>query len=215
MATLPTVYPTVHISCPYCDSRVQASVLAEREYSRDEDEDPSKYQFVECSHCGSVLIGRCEWEVDIVSGEGWGNLTRQWPLPDAPLHANIPLSVRRSLQEAKKCFECQAFMACAVMCGRAIEGLCKDKVNADYLGAGLKKLKVAKIIDEKLFEWGDALRNERNIGAHAGEDTVSRQTANDILDFALAIAEYVYVLDDKFKSYKERKAKKFPPPAQS
>src|SRR5260221_14481976 len=152
-----------------------------------------------------------EWEHDDEGGQGWGPLTREWPQPDAPLHANIPLSVRRSLQEAKKCFECKAFMACAVMCGRAIEGLCKDKVNAEYLDSGLKKLKVAKIIDEKLFEWGDALRDERNIGAHAGEETVSWQTAKDILDFALAIAEYVYVLDEQFKSYKERKAKKFPP----
>ena len=83
------------------------------------------------------------------------------------------------------------------------------------MGEGLKKLKAATIIDDKLFEWGDALRNERNIGAHAGEATVSRQTANDLLDFTLAIAEYVYVLDDKFKSYKERKARMFSPPAQS
>jgi hypothetical protein len=101
-------------------------------------------------------------------------------------------------------------MACAVMCGRAIEGLCRDKVNAKYLGEGLKKMKDAKIIDEKLFEWGEALQNERNIGAHAGEATVSRQNANDALDFSLAIAEYVYVLDEKFKSYKDRKAKSSP-----
>jgi hypothetical protein len=209
-----TENPTVFISCPFCDSRVQATVLAEHEYPAGEDYEPFKYQFVECSHCRNVLVGRTEWEVGI-DGQGWGRLTREWPLPDPTLHPNIPLSVRRGLEEAKRCFTNHCYMACAVMCGRAIEALCKDKVKAEYSGTGLPKLKAEKIIDEKLFEWGDALRNERNVGAHAGEETVSRQTARDILDFALAIAEYVYVLDEQFKTYKERKAKVFPPPSQS
>lgn len=200
-------YPTAFIACPYCEAKVQAKVLAEREYIPDEAE-PIKYQFVECSHCGSVLVGCTEWEMGEHFVEGWGQLVRQWPEPDARLHSNIPRSVRRSLEEAKRCFSSKAFMACAVMCGRAIEGLCKDKVKSRYLSEGLKKLKAAKIIDEKLFEWGEALRNERNIGAHAGEETISWQDANDILDFALAMAEYVYVLDDKYKAYKARKPKK-------
>ena len=201
-------YPTAFIACPYCDARVQAKVLAEREYGPGEEWEPYKYQFVECSNCGSVLVGWAEWEMGDHGDEGWGHLVRQWPEPDARLHSNIPRIVRRSLEEAKRCFSSKAFMACAVMCGRAIEGLCKDKVKAEYLGDGLKKLKAAKIIDEKLFEWGEALRNERNIGAHAGEETISRQDANDVLDFALAMAEYVYVLDDKYKSYKARKVGK-------
>lgn len=91
------------------------------------------------------------------------------------------------------------------MCGRAVEGICKDKVQAKYLAEGLNGMKAAKIIDEKLFEWGEALRNERNIGTHAGEATISFQDARDVLDFALAMAEYVYVLDDKYKAYKHRK----------
>jgi hypothetical protein len=209
------IHPTVFIACPYCDARVQASVLAEREYQGGEDDQPSKYQFVECSQCRNVLVGRSEWEVDIENGQGWGGLTRKWPLVDPTLHPNIPLSVRRGLEEAKRCFTSHCHMACAVMCGRAIEALCREKVKVEYLGDGLEKLKAEKIIDEKLFEWGEALKKERNIGAHAGEETVSRQTANDVLDFALAIAEYVYVLDEQFKSYKERKARKFPPPVQS
>jgi DNA-directed RNA polymerase subunit RPC12/RpoP len=207
---MPT-YPTTFISCPYCRARVQASVLAEREYPGDDESEPSKYQFIECTHCSTVMLGRAEMEEDEEFGRGWGDLDRKWPLPDAQLHANIPQSVRLSLQEAQRCFANNAFMACAVMCGRAIEGLSKDKTKARYLGEGLKRMKAAKTIDDKLFEWGEALRNERNIGAHAGEATVSYQTANDVLDFSLAITEYVYVLDEKFKSYKARKSKVFPP----
>jgi hypothetical protein len=102
----------------------------------------------------------------------------------------------------------KAYMTCAVMCGRAVEAICMDKTKSKTLAEGLKKLKSAKIIDEKLFEWSEALRHERNIGAHAGDETTSRQDASDVLDFALAISEYVYVLDDKYKAYLIRKAKK-------
>ena len=94
------------------------------------------------------------------------------------------------------------------MLGRAIEGMCKDKVKLKYLGEGLKKLKAEGIIDEKLFKWGEALRTERNIGAHAGTDSVSWQDARDILDFSYAMAEYVYVLDEKYKEYLARKPSK-------
>lgn len=203
-----TVYPTTFIPCPYCDAKVQAKVLAEKEYPPGEECEAHKYQFVECSQCGSVLVGWAEWEYGEEADQGWGHVVRQWPLPDTTLHSNIPRTIRRSLEEAKRCFSSKAFMACAVMCGRAIEGLCKDKVKSKYLADGLKKLKAEKIIDEKLFEWGEALRNERNIGAHAGEETISRQDASDVLDFALAMAEYVYVLDDKYQAYKQRKAEK-------
>jgi hypothetical protein len=209
---MPT-HPTTFIFCSYCTARVQASVLAEREYPADIDTDASKYQFLECSQCRNVILGRAEMEEDGEFGAGWGYPNRKWPLPDTELHPNIPSSVRSSLEEARRCFANNSYMACAVMCGRAIEGLSRDKTGATYLGEGLEKMKQAKIIDEKLFEWGQALQKERNIGAHAGEDTVSYQTANDVLDFSLAITEYVYVLDEKFKSYKARKSNIFPPAA--
>ena len=171
----------------------------------------TKHLFVQCSNCTSVMVGLSTWEEDEEGGQGYGHPVRLWPLPDPQLHSNIPQTVRLSLEEAQRCLASNAFMACAVMAGRAIEGLSRDKTGAEYLGEGLEKMKAAKIIDEKLFEWGQALQKERNIGAHAGEDTVSYQTANDVLDFSLAITEYVYVLDEKFKSYKARKSKVFPP----
>jgi len=187
---------------------MQAEVLAERIYPPDDNWEPHMYSFVECVGCKQVLVGYSEYERISPEEDGWGDLIRQWPEPVGRLHSNIPRTMRRSIEEARRCYGAEAYMACAVMCGRAVEGICKDKVVATSLYQGLKKLNEQKIIDEKLLEWGDALRAERNIGAHAGEEEITAQDAADVLEFAVAISEYVYVLADKYDAYKARKANK-------
>ena len=105
------------------------------------------------------------------------------------------------------CFRARAYSACAVMCGRAIEAMCKSHTNEQTLHKGLTAMRDASVIDGRLFEWGESLRQERNIGAHASEQTVTREDANDVLEFAGAICEYVYVLSDRYKKYRDRKPK--------
>ena len=102
-----------------------------------------------------------------------------------------------------------AFTACAVMCGRALEGVCVDqKTTRKTLASGLKELLDKKVIDERLYAWGEALRQMRNLGAHASDEKVSREDANDLLDFVYAICEYVYTLNAKFQDFVARQKKK-------
>lgn len=195
---------TTVFHCNQCRARVQAKVLAEREYGPSGDGGTYRYIFAECSHCHGSLVGLSEW-FDCGEDSGWTCPERQWPQPEDPLSSSIPWAVRKSLREAHRCFSSQAYMATAVMCGRAVEALCQEKTKARTLAEGLKRLRATKVIDDKLFEWGEALRKERNIGAHAGEAEISAQDASDVLDFAIAISEYVYVLDEKYKAYRARK----------
>ena len=95
------------------------------------------------------------------------------------------------------------------MCGRTIEGVCKHHdPKTRNLASGLKKLKDDQIIDNRLYEWGDTLRNHRNLGAHATTTKVSKDDAKDLLDFSIAICEYVFVLNKKFLRFQERQAQK-------
>jgi hypothetical protein len=57
-----------------------------------------------------------------------------------------------------------------------------------------------------LFEWGETLREQRNLGAHEPEHDISRTDARDGLDFVLAICEYVFVLSEKYKEFRDRQA---------
>lgn len=92
------------------------------------------------------------------------------------------------------------------MCGRAIEGICKHhNAKTKTLAAGLKDLKDKEIIDGRLFEWGEALRTAQNLDAHASTEKVSKEDAQDLLDFSTAICEYVFVLNAKFERFKARK----------
>jgi tRNA-dihydrouridine synthase len=131
---------------------------------------------------------------------------RVWPSPDSHFSWRIPVIARGSLEEAAKCFKVGAYSACAVMCGRALEGICRHyKTRSTNLAGSLKELLDQGIIDGRLFEWSEALKSLRNIGAHATGVAVSEQDARDLLDFANAICEYIFVLAAKFEEFMERR----------
>ncbi len=198
------------IECPYCESRVAADVIAKRDYGVSEDNDvPTCIFFLECTLCHRTMIGHShlvqvdydEWDYD--------NPKRLWPEEKKNLDWSIPKAVRNSIEEATKCYKATAYSACAVMCGRSIEALCKEHGAKNWqLAKGVKELKDKGIIDGRLFDWSEALRDRRNIGAHATEEDISKEDARDVLDFTVAICEYVYVLSDKYEKFKKREIKK-------
>jgi hypothetical protein len=93
------------------------------------------------------------------------------------------------------------------LCGRALERLIKEKAGANMIGKGLAELKSKGVIDERLFNWAEALRKERNIGAHASDEDTTKENAQDIVDFTIAIFDYVYTLSEKYERYIARKAR--------
>jgi hypothetical protein len=57
-------------------------------------------------------------------------------------------------------------------------------------------------IDDRLYDWGRELNKQRNIAAHPDPIPISQREAQYVFDFALAIADYVYVLTAKFERFK-------------
>lgn len=199
------------IACPRCDAKVDAKILASKRYRGDE-EPPSETYFLECPACHGCIVA----EQEQYGPDEYSSATRLWPdpSPSTSHHFSIPKLTRDSLEEAHKCFDAGAYAACAVMCRRALEAICAEhKTKSKILAGGLKELRDKKIIDEKLFEWGDALRQHGNIGAHASEDAepVSREDARNLLEFARAICEYVFVLSAKYSEYQARQKAKVKP----
>ncbi len=198
----------VIIECPDCESKVSAIVLAERVYNPNYDY-PSVVYFLECPLCHMTMVGHSEFVMLDTNTGDYAPPTRLWPKPQEPLDWSIPRLVQKSIEEARKCYNAKAYAASAVMCGRSLEAICKEQnVKNMPLSKGLKELRDQGIIDGRLFDWGEALRDRRNIGAHATEEDISREDARDILDFTIAICEYVYVLTNKYEEFKNRERKR-------
>jgi hypothetical protein len=73
------------------------------------------------------------------------------------------------------------------------------------LGPGIRELHQRGLIDHRLANWATALQRARNLSAHATDERVPKQDAEDLLDFLKAICEYVFVLTPKFEKYMNRR----------
>ncbi|KVM84021.1 hypothetical protein WK68_07445 [Burkholderia ubonensis] len=191
--------------CPYCESRVDCEEKGHVDLDFEQTGVPARAVLLQCKVCKNPLFGIAEVIQTGPNNWDWHSAERRWPAPDNEIDWSIPEIARNSLVEATICFSAKAYSACAVMCGRTIEGVCKHHdPKTRTLAAGLKKLKQDGVIDERIFGWSEALREHRNLGAHATTEKVERDDARDLLDFAIAICEYVFILNEKFARFQQR-----------
>lgn len=219
----------VIIECPTCNAQVDAKVIATHEdveepdaalagknetvidegYPVDEEE-LADYRYratlLVCVACRTPLLAYQENR----GGKCWSMPRRVYP-PDLSLPAQIPPDIRDSLEEAQRCLRAEAHMAAAVMCRRAVEGLCRSfglGINAagrTSLAAGLRGMRDRGVIDGMLLEWAEAVKVEGDASAHPDPATTTKRDATDLFDFALGICNYVFVLGVKFHRFKQRK----------
>jgi hypothetical protein len=186
------------VECYRCEALVDGKLLAEHRSRHEEDPADFDAYLLECPRCHATLLGG-QYEFDT------GPLGRLWPKPAKYLSYDIPEIVRNSLDEAFTCFRSGAFGACAVMAGRALEGIVWHfGTDRAYLGPGIKELHSKGVIDARLAAWAEALQKARNLSAHASGERVSKEDAEDLLDFVSAICEYVFVLTLQFDDYMKR-----------
>jgi hypothetical protein len=117
----------------------------------------------------------------------------------------VPEELRREWGEARTCFDSKAYTACLVMVRRTLEGTCRDQgVSKRTLARSLEELKAQGLIDGMLADWADALRLAGNRGAHFTGESVSREDAEDALEFAEALLDHIYVLRQRFADFQRR-----------
>jgi hypothetical protein len=116
---------TTIIECPTCEAKVSAKIIAQKA-DNEEDGTPSKVLFLECTSCHGALLGYCEiMQTDFNEWE-YSRPQRLWPSPKNSISWKLPPSVRLSIEEAAACLGVRAYAACVVMCGRALESICKE-----------------------------------------------------------------------------------------
>ncbi|MFI8787116.1 DUF4145 domain-containing protein [Streptomyces sp. NPDC055105] len=139
----------------------------------------------------------------------WTDPSREWPSSSTgPLSPSIPTSIAREMREARACFNAKLYTATAVMVRRTLEGMCVDQGTVKkQLFAALGELRDANKIEGRLFDWAQALRVLGNQGAHFSKEAVSREDAQDALELAEALLDYIYVFTAKYDEFQQRRSK--------
>lgn len=195
------------LDCSRCGALVDAIVLHSYEDNEsDPNEPPGLWTFAKCPKCTLPLVAV---QVDMGGGFAEDSPSRVYPPTERQLGFAVPESIRTAFNEAATCFRAKAYTASAIMCRKALEGLCLEHgVKERTLSANLKKLKENGVIEARLFEWAEALRTLGNEAAHGVTATISLQDAKDILEFTEALSEYVFTYRDKFEKFKNRRKAK-------
>lgn len=133
---------------------------------------------------------------------------RKFPEQNRALSDAIPDELQTAHEEARRAFEAKAYLATVVMCGRTLEGACAlQGIKDRNLQGALTKMKDQGIIDGRLWDWAQLLREVRNAGAHFDpRKTVTRQDAEDSIAFNEALLDYLYVLKERFDAMQTRRA---------
>ena len=156
------------IDCTHCQARVNAEEIKAAAY-RDYDIPWESYQLtlLRCPECKHLLLSeqalvkeaRTDFSGDVIEDDEWGKAWRAWPEPISELALSIPETISTCLLEARKCLHATAYTACVAMSGRAVEAMCRHfDTKHGMLFEGLKELHERGIIDKRLHEWGDELR---------------------------------------------------------
>jgi hypothetical protein len=143
----------------------------------------------------------------MLDGDVWDTAFLLYPSSDLRVNPSAPPEIQRAFEEACGCYRARAFTASAIMCRKTLEGICAAHgVTERSLVASLMKMKDQGLIDERLFEWSDALRVVGNEAAHGVGLSISQPDAKDILEFTNAILDYMFSFRDRFEQFKKRRA---------
>ena len=200
---------TIMIECPYCQAHVEAEEGGQFEFGSAGDRPGGRYVLARCKRANHILLAVQENVGNIAEGDIWDVARRIFPEPDLRSNPKAPTDIRKTLDEALTCLAAHAYTATAILCRKALEGVAADKgIRTQNLVSALEKMRAAGLIDNRLYEWSDALRNAGNEAAHDVSIAISAEDARDIAEFTIAIVDYVYFYREQFENFRMRRKKK-------
>jgi hypothetical protein len=193
------------LHCSRCSATVDAKVAGSYAISDHDSMLRVHYTLSQCPTCAEPLLSS---EVEDYDGT-YETPVVLFPTDEGGLAGHVPESVEVSFSEARACFKAKAYTACAIMCRKALEGLCASlDVRTGSLKEKLEKLKENGLIEEQLFKWANALRLFGNDAAHDVSITIQLEDARDTLEFTRALIEYVFTYRVQFEAFEKRRAAK-------
>lgn len=197
------------VECPTCNANVEAGVRGHYDQG-DEIEDETRFMLLECLRCHMPFLGRCERELyrqgNYIDYRWESGVVVLYPIPfQTALDSCVPNKIRRAFDEAVACYSNRTLTACLVMCRKTLEALCVEfGASGGTLASKLNSLRDNNTLDPKIFEWASMLRLAGNEAAHDVDNNAS-DDAKDVLDFTRALIDYMYVLEQRYQEYQNRR----------
>lgn len=196
------------IECKNCNAHVEAQSKGNFEILSNGEKPSSLYSLLQCTKCSAPMMASQLNIGNMAEGDKWDTPVRLFPPSNYRPNPNAPENIQAAFSEAHICYRNRAYTASAILCRKTLEGVCKAyKINERNLMEALKAMKDQNFIDERLYEWSDALRHAGNEAAHDVNITVSQEDALDILEFTNAILDYLFSYRARFKNFKDRRSK--------
>lgn len=200
--------------CPGCNKVVAAEVRgwAHGQPSRDlfDRLDPEeeglrstvKYKVAFCPACHGVFLQR-SW---LTEPSEFRYEEMVYPKQSKLPLTGLPDEVRRSYESALSCFDTGNYEPCVIMCRKCLEAVCMLLgESSGSLQKRLIRLRDKGDVEPKLYSWADELRLIGNDAAHDFKTCISKDDAHDTLEFLEALLLYVFVLDRRFQSFRQRR----------
>lgn len=203
--------PNYAIGCVNCECPVTALVIGSYKLPRIDPEDLDvMFSLVKCPTCSGPHLVRHDTARMVKTREEWWELPAVvYPARPSILDDAVPEPVLRSYWEAERTLtEARAYVGTALLCRRTLEVIC-DHFGArkGNLASKLKALKEQGTIENRLYEWADKiLRLLGNEAAHDVRSDISKEDAEDALEFTRAIIEYLYVFEAAYRRFEKRRA---------
>jgi hypothetical protein len=195
------------IECENCRQYVDAKEAGSYWRHFDGREPSRRYTLLCCTKCQEpILVGQTNIG-NMAEGDEWDTPFAIFPQGDIRINPRAPVEIRSAFQEACTCYRSHAYTASSIMCRKTLEGVCSAHgVEEQNLSASLRKMRELTLIDDRLFEWSDALRMVGNEAAHGVKGEISQPDAKDAIEFTNAILDYLFSYRDRFEQFKKRRA---------
>jgi hypothetical protein len=199
------------VFCKQCEAVVDATVIADYDtihHAESDELGPMKFTLLGCPKCCSPILVEQQGYADDCELE-WDEPSILYPADEMRVNPDFPPAVHSAFNEALICFKAKGYTASVLMCRKTLESTCRQLGMAKKkLAECLDEMKAQNVIDDKFYEWAEALRLSGNEAAHDVAASVSRQDAKDIIDFANALLEYLFTFRDKFEKFMKRRQQK-------
>lgn len=153
-----------------------------------------------CETCGGVVLTCAVWsEVN----KRWADITNQWP-SSVVVDEAVPGRAKQFLEQAISSIHAPA--GAVMLTGSAVDAMLKEKgLKTGSLYTRIKAAAEQHLITAEMATWAHEVRLDANDQRHADEDAElpDETDARKTIDFALALAQFLFVLPARVERGRE------------